>query len=81
MTSIEEIDTILEYTTPVMCTLYIALLGALIHNFVRFIWLDNQLRNFQICFFYALVLFAIVLRVTWMILIFTIANEGDSLNS
>ena len=37
----ETVDTILEYSIPVMLVLYTALFAALIHNTVRFIWLGK----------------------------------------
>ena len=63
----DEIDKVLMCSIPVMLVLYTILLGALINNTIRFIYMGASLRSFQVCFFYVLVLLAIILRISWLI--------------
>ena len=63
---------------PVVLTLFVFLLGLVVHNVVRFMWLSDYLRNLNVAYFYLLVFIACCFRCACFVIIMIITYEGAS---
>ena len=70
---VQQTDHVLEVTIAVMFVCYGGLLCAVLHNIIRFVFMQQRYRFLHIAYFYALVSLVILTRLFWLGIIFGIA--------
>ena len=76
--SIDQTNTILQTTIGIMFGLYGGLIIFIIHNIGRFVIKQRRYRFFHIAYFYILLTYVTILRITWLSVVLTITEEPTS---
>ena len=77
----DQVNTELQCCIYVMFALYAILIGATIHNIVRFVIRQKRWKSFHIAYFYVLVPFIIIVRLSWFTSILVVTYYYDSISN